>query len=519
MMRSAAIRVHRRTERFESDDRRVITRFLDLGSEQRMRSIVERVLKFDEDEAMELLERVMEHFASRHPDFKASLLQNYAEVARFVGDRQISPERSLLIGAYFTMEYSIESAALFNPSIVPHPDQSNLPPGSLRFLMSLRATGEGHVSSIVFRRGVIDRHGHIHVDPSSRLAYTARPVPDKRYDRHLFRQKLAEMGLANAYTDRVLNRLGEHFTLHDLKTHVQELHGEQYSHPSRRAAGDAMIELALANYDLRFPPDISPDQMVIFPATEGERRGMEDLRLVQFTEDDGSIVYYGTYTAYDGFRIMPQMIMTRDFHHFHVATLNGTCAQNKGMALFPRKVNGKYVMISRLDGENLYIMYSDHPHFWNQAKLLQQPRYAWEAVQLGNSGSPIEIEEGWLLLTHGVGPMRQYCIGATLLDREDPSKILAQTAEPILVPQEDEREGYVPNVVYTCGALIHHGQLFMPYAMADRATGFATIDVQELLDYMTGGGHVEVEKTDTTELLESATPSTLGGADRTGSGG
>ncbi len=519
MIRSAEIRVHRRTERFASDDRRVITRFLNLGSEQRMRSIIRRVLQLSDAEVSDLLERVERNFSSRHHDLKAALLQNYAEVARYVADEPISAERELLIGAYFTMEYSIESAALFNPSIVPHPDQSDMPPGNLRFLMSLRATGEGHVSSIVFRRGILHSNGHVEVHPCPRSAYTARPVPDKRYERKLFRQKLGEMGVLDAFAIAVLNKLGEYFTLRDLKTSIETLLQTSPTPPTDRVTGNAMIELAHANYDLRFPPEVPPEQMVIFPATESESRGMEDLRLVRFVNDDGSVTYYGTYTAYDGHRIMPQMLQTRDFHHFHVATINGKCAQNKGMALFPRKVKGKYVMISRLDGENLYIMRSDHPHFWNEAQLLQQPRYPWEAVQLGNSGSPIETEAGWLLLTHGVGPMRQYCIGATLLDRDDPSRILGQTPEPILVPQEDEREGYVPNVVYTCGALIHEGQLVMPYAMADRATAFATIDVQELIDYMLRRAPKGIKPVDTQPLLDAATPSSLGAADRGGSGG
>lgn len=250
------------------------------------------------------------------------------------------------------------------------------------------------------------------------------------------------------------------------------------------AAVRHMRHLAQANYELSFDDHVAPGDMVIFPMADNESGGMEDVRMVRFVEDDGRVTYYGTYTAYDGFNILPQMFETTDFRRFRIMTLTGKCARNKGVALFPRKIDGQYMMVSRIDGESLYLMRSDNPHIWNQADLLQKPVSPWESVQIGNCGSPLETDRGWLLLTHGVGPMRQYCIGALLLDLENPGRVIGRTREPILVPTEAEREGYVPNVVYTCGALIHHDKLVMPYAMSDSLTGFATFDMEELLAYM-----------------------------------
>ncbi|MHC5112686.1 MAG: glycoside hydrolase family 130 protein, partial [Planctomycetota bacterium] len=247
---------------------------------------------------------------------------------------------------------------------------------------------------------------------------------------------------------------------------------------------DIMLSLARSNYHLEMPADALVSEVVIFPSSENESNGIEDVRLVLFTDDDGSQTYYGTYTAYNGFRIFPQLLEISDFRTVKIHTLSGRNAQNKGMALFPRKVDGWYMMVSRLDNENLYLMRSDNVRFWNDAEVLQTPKFPWEIVQIGNCGSPLETPDGWLLLTHGVGPMRQYCMGATLLDLDNPSKIIGQTSQPLLVPIEDERDGYVPNVVYSCGAMIHHDQLVIPYAMSDFATGFATIPMDELLTHL-----------------------------------
>jgi predicted GH43/DUF377 family glycosyl hydrolase len=489
-MTTEPLQVRRRPDRFVSDDRRVITRFLDLGSPNRIRSVLSRLTQLSDDDAADLLDSVMYDFSTRHRDIGSALRNSFREVAGYLEDpNALSQTRQMLIGAFFTMEYSIESAALFNPSIVVHPNQRGLADGELRFLMSLRATGEGHVSSIVFRRGVIDRHGHIRIDPPPRYAVTARPIPDKRYEKKLFLRKLSEMSTDIELAGQVAQRLGDFFTMDELCDAIFA-YGRSVDTipPNFESVATQMHWLARANYELRFPDDAVPDEMVIFPATANESHGMEDLRLVRFIHEDGTSTYYGTYTAYDGRQIIPMILQTDDFHSFHVHTLNGRFATNKGMAMFPRTVGGAYLMVARHDGESLYVLESDNPHFWNESKLLQPPAEPWEMVQIGNSGSPIETEAGWVLLTHGVGPMRRYCIGAMLLDRDDPYRVIGRLRQPLIVPTDDEREGYVPNVVYSCGAMLHGEQLIIPYAMADRATTIASVSINDLLQRLVDAG-------------------------------
>ena len=326
----------------------------------------------------------------------------------------------MLIGAYLTAEYSLESAALFNPSIVPHHNQRNIPAGAVRIIMSLRATGEGHVSSIVFRTGVIYSDHQIQIDPCSRFTRPVRVVPDKQFEKPLFRRKLQDIGVNDAVTDLVLDRLGDFFTAAQLEQAITEVRAAA---PETLHLEESLQEigwLAHSNYQLELPREAEASELVIFPQTINESHGIEDLRMVRFVEDDGTVTYYGTYTAFDGYHVLPQLIETRDFLRIGVHTINGACAWNKGMALFPRRIGGHYAMCSRIDGENLYIMYSDIVHFWETAELLRTPQYPWGLVQIGNCGSPLETPEGWLLLTHGVGPMRTYCIGAMLLDLNDP---------------------------------------------------------------------------------------------------
>jgi len=467
------------------DDRRVITRLFLPGGEDRICSVLDRVLRLSDGEVSTLLARVMADFSKRHRNIEARFDEHFREAARHLDTTdEISDERRLLIGAYFTMEYSIEAAALFNPSIVPHPDQEGVPAGAIRFIMSLRATGEGHVSSVAFRKGIISADGKITFDPVSRFVEPAEKVKDRLHDKHTFFLKLIEMGAYNDMTGAVLDRLRDEFVYADLIRAIDETGRSDFDPELFQETAGNMRWLARSNYHLTFPEHCSVSEVVIFPVSENESRGIEDARFVRFTDDDGSVMYYGTYTAYNGFRILPQLLETPDFTHFRITTLNGKYAQNKGIALFPRKINGRYMMVSRVDGENLYIMPSGNIRFWNDAQLLQTPQCPWEFMQIGNCGSPMETEEGWLLLTHGVGPMRQYCIGASLLDFEDPSRVIAQLKEPLLVPNEREREGYVPNVVYSCGALIHNAMLIMPYAMSDSATSVATFKLRELLDHI-----------------------------------
>jgi predicted GH43/DUF377 family glycosyl hydrolase len=387
-----------------------------------------------------------------------------------------------LIGSYFTTEYSIESAALFNPSIVLHPRQHNLPAGAVRFILSLRATGEGHVSSIVFRTGVIYSDRRIQMDPPSRLARPIRLVPDGQYDKALFQRKLKDIGVDKSAVDLVLDGLDDSFTLAHLERAITLAREAASEKLQLEETLQGICWLARSNYQLELVREAEASEVVIFPQTSNESRGIEDLRMVRFVDDDGSVTYYGTCTAFDGYRVLPQLIETRDFLNIGVHTINGACARNKGMALFPRRIGGHYVMCSRIDGENLYIMVSDIVQFWETAELLQTPRQPWEFMQIGNCGSPLETPEGWLLLTHGVGPMRTYCIGAMLLDLNDPLKVVGCLDQPLITPTEHERDGYVPNVAYSCGSMIHNGHLYLPFATSDMVTRFAMVSVDHLLE-------------------------------------
>ena len=469
------------------DQARVLLRPFVPGGPERVAGIIARIMELPEDRAGSLLEEVCAEFSRRHLHIQDLFLERFEQVRESLpADRKISLQRRLLIGSYFLAEYSLESAALFNPSIVPHPDQTGLPDGALRFILSLRATGEGHISSIVFREGVIHPDHRIEVLPVAGLLTEPRQVPNPAYEKALFGRKLSELGLTGEFAGRVMDKLGDSFTLEDLRNSIQ---AEQVSLPEGMPTADqrtsqGILMLARSNYEVQFQPGQQLSERVLFPATPSQRNGIEDARFVLLRNDDGVDTYYATFTAYDGRVIMPELVETSDFLRFRFITLNGPAAENKGMAIFPRKIGGRYAMLSRQDNENIYLMFSDNVHFWNERSVLLKPTFPWELVQLGNCGSPIETDAGWLVLIHGVGPMRQYAIGAFLLDRDDPSKVLGRLREPLLKPNESEREGYVPNVVYTCGALVHNGELVIPYGLADHATGFATVPLAEVLGAM-----------------------------------
>jgi predicted GH43/DUF377 family glycosyl hydrolase len=355
----------------------------------------------------------------------------------------------------------------------------------MRFVMSLRATGEGHISSIVFRSGVLDQNNKFLFDPISHFVETPVLELDPVFKLNPFQRKLIEMGANNEISTYVFSQLSEDFTYTDLLQKMSALCREQRFDKTNQSRTFEIIRwLADSNYEVTFHDDHRISERVIFPVSKNESRGIEDARFVQFYDDNGDVVYYATYTAYNGFSILPQLIETKDFIKFNVLTLNGNAAQNKGMALFPRKIGGFFAMLSRQDGENNHIMFSDNIHFWQKSQIIQEPELPWEFIQIGNCGSPLETDEGWIVLTHGVGPMRQYCIGAMLLDLENPTKVIARLDEPLLTPNEKEREGYVPNVVYSCGALIHNNVLIIPYAMSDINSGIATVIVKELLGAM-----------------------------------
>ncbi len=466
---------------------RVLFRPFQFGETNRYLKIIARILSLPEREVARQTETVLADFKGRHQRLGQYFLRRYEQVKEYlpVAESEVTAARRVLIGAYFTLEYSLESAALFNPSIVPHPDQSGVAEGGLRFVLSLRAVGEGHISSITFGTGTIDAANNITIDEDSPFVTAPEFVPNSIYEKPLFEQKLSEMDRHDDIAKSVMDALDATFTLDQLKATVELVKRQQRTKADEvaRAAHD-IIALAQANYEMEYDADTDITERVIFPYAPHEANGIEDARFVRFVGDDGNVTYYATYTAYDGKAIFPQILETGDFRHFKIATLNGPEVQNKGMALFPRKINGNYAMISRQDGENVYIMFSEQLHFWYTKQLLLKPTYPWEFVQLGNCGSPIETDEGWLLLTHGVGAMRKYCIGAALLDKNDPTKVIGRVKEPILTPIANEREGYVPNVVYSCGALVHNGMLILPYAMSDYASSFALLPMDELMKNM-----------------------------------
>jgi predicted GH43/DUF377 family glycosyl hydrolase len=380
------------------------------------------------------------------------------------------------------MEYSIEAAAFFNPSIVEHPDQSETGPGEKRVIISFRATGEGHVSSIVFRTGVIDKYNNLTVEPAGKFLEEAESIQRHIYDKASFKSKLDEMDSHTIIpSDLILDRLSDTFTYGELRKCIEEARNTLHLASDKEMLFDQIMWVASSHYELQFSLDTNISERVIFPVSINEKNGIEDARFVKFTDDNNTTIYFATYTAYNGTSILPKMLDTKDFYHFRILPLHGEIAQNKGMAMFPRKINGKYAMLCRLDGFNNYIAFSDKITVWHEAKLLQQPEFPWELVQIGNCGSPIETEEGWLVITHGVGPMREYSIGASLFDLQNPEKETGRLKSPLLIPNTEEREGYVPNVLYSCGSMVHNEDLIIPYAMSDYASTYATVNLRELL--------------------------------------
>jgi predicted GH43/DUF377 family glycosyl hydrolase len=466
---------------------RVVIRPFEARSGGRTERIIARVTSLSEQEVEGLLESVMREFRGRHQRTREFFLHRFDQVrSQLLTDQPVSESRRLLIGSYFSQEYALESAALFNPSMVWHPDQSGLSDGTRRFILSLRATGEGHISSIAFRSGTIDAQNLIRMDEPTRFVEIPELLLNAAYNKRLFYCKLVELGIDSTLAEQMLSAVGDRFTLDELEIALQSfLRANRFRHRELDPVAHTMLMLAKANYEIRFAAELNVSERIIFPSSPTETHGIEDARFVHFTQDDGRGCYFATYTAYDGRVTLPQMLETQDFLHFKVNTLNGPEALNKGFALFPRKINGKYAMLSRQDNENIYLMYSDVPYFWYTKKIFAKPTYPWEFLQLGNCGSPIETEAGWLVLTHGVGAMRKYVLGAFLLDRHDPSCVIGRLKTPLLEANADEREGYVPNVVYSCGAQLHGRELIIPYAMADYASTFATVPLDDVRNAMT----------------------------------
>ena len=472
--------VSRLTKKIGPKPVRVILQYFNVGNEQRILNVIHRVLSLPEQEAVHQLERVMQDFSFRHLNFKRKLIENYEQIEKYIKE-DISSERKLLLGAYFSKEYSIEAASLFNPSIVSHPDQSFLKSGVLRFIMSLRATGEGHISSLEFRSGIIDENCEIYFDETSRFCELPVVNEEKIIGKDLLTKIIHSK---NDVEKNIFSKLPQSFTYKQVKKILNE---------ELKACRDENIKMFIekilnfseANYEITFNESTAVSERIIFPYSQNEVVGMEDARFVKFTDDDGSVTYYATYTADNGRTFGTQLIETKDFLNFSICTLHGNAIQDKGMALFPRKVNGKYVLSSRQGGENLQIMFSDDLHRWDEYKQHRVPVEPWEFIQLGNCGSPIETKEGWLLLTHAVGPFRKYSLSAILLDLNDPSRIIGRLKSPLIEPLENEREGYVPNVVYSCGSIVHNDELIIPYAMSDSYSGFAKIFLPGLLAELT----------------------------------
>lgn len=482
------IAVNRKYIKIAPDPSRVIARFFDIDDDRKI-NVIRKVLAMTDIEVNIAVNQVLRSYSKRHRNISLIFETHFNKVNHLLKNLDIVPDtlnrsRKVLIGSYFTMEYSIEAAAFFNPSIVEDPDQSGLVRHEKRVIISFRATGEGHISSLVFRSAIIDKNIDLTIEPVGKMLAEAERIIKNVYDKESFINKLVEMGdfKNNVFAVFVLDKLDNSFTYGELKRAVKETKNIHQLSVENDLIINQMMWLAKSHYELEFSLDSAISERVIFPISETEKKGIEDARFVRFIDDDAEITYYATYTAYDGISILPKLLETKDFYNFKVLPIHGEIAQSKGMALFPRKINGKYAMLCRIDGVNNFIAYSDTMNIWREVKLIQEPKYSWELVQVGNCGSPIETQEGWLIITHGVGPMREYALGASLYDLDNPEKVIGRLKTPLLTPNSDEREGYVPNVVYSCGSIIHNGNLIIPYAMSDYASTYATINLDELLN-------------------------------------
>ncbi len=518
--------VTRKNHIFYPDPSRVIVRFLSVNDE-RTADIIKNVLAMSEKQLNDSMNRVARGYSIRHRSIFQIFQKHFDKLAPVfdkmkVNQKGLTSSQKSLIGSYFTMEYSIESAAFFNPSIMEDPDQTELEPNEKRVIFSFRATGEGHISSIVFRSAILDKNNDIRLASAGKMLAEADVIKRHVYHKKSFREKLKLLKNVDGrfspvildepkvkedskvvdipkftiedYPDKtktkkesvspdfILEKLGDSFGYGELRGDLAIARkNPEFNTEAHVRIMNQMMWIASSHYEINFSIDSSISERVIFPISQTEINGIEDARFVKFTDDDGEVTYYATYTAYDGASIMPKLLSTKDFYTFRIMPISGEVAYNKGMALFPRKVNGKYAMLCRIDGVNNYIAYSDSINMWREAKIIQQPKYPWELVQIGNAGSPIETEDGWLVITHGVGPMREYALGASLYELDNPEKEIGRLSSPLMVPNEVEREGYVPNVIYSCGSMIHNDSLIIPYAMSDRASTYATVNLKELL--------------------------------------
>lgn len=454
------------------------------GDESRASGVVARVLALDETDVTRHLEALLERFDHRHRDLVATFRQHADRIGNRLDPHvELSDERRLLLGATFTHEYAVEAAAVCNPSLVVHPDQRSAPPLGLRFVMSVRGIGEGHRSNIGFRTGLVTAEGTVTLDEPEPFP-TLGSVHPGVFTRDAFHFNLTALGKDDESATYVLDRLGDTFTSDELETQLTVLAAQRDTRRGAPATVALLRTIAARSYTTSFPADTHLSERVLWPAMDAESNGMEDARFVRFVDDDGAVTYYATYTAFDGAGISQQLLETTDFGTFVSSPLVGPAAANKGLALFPRRIGGRFAALSRRDGETNAVAFSDSLDHWGSAVTCEAPDRGWGVIQLGNCGPPIETDDGWLVLTHGVGPMRTYSIGALLLDLDDPTRVVKTLAEPLLTPADDEQDGYVPNVVYSCGSLLHGETLVVPYGIADTSIAIATIRWPELLEAM-----------------------------------
>jgi predicted GH43/DUF377 family glycosyl hydrolase len=476
------------------DDRRVVIKLFVPGEDaqlvqNRASSLIERILQLDEAETARLLDDVLGRFSGRHHDLLAVFQHHYDLVQhRVPPEIELSPTARTLIGAYFSHEYSVEAAALCNPSMVPHPDQSGLEAGELRVAISLRQIGEGHISSIGFCSAVLGPADGIRLEDRDGPLMIGHRVGAKHM-RFQLSAALIDEEIDNEASAYVVSALPERYTDEEFEDVIGHVPAELLARPTTQETLDRILHIVGEDYAVSFPCTVPLHQRVMWPATRAETNGMEDARFVQVVDADGRTAYQATYTAYDGRHISGRAIYSRDLRHFEVTHLHGPAARNKGMALFPRYVGGRKLALCRSDGETLGLSVRDDQHRWQQAVPLLVPHRGWDLIQVGNCGSPVETEAGWLVLTHGVGPMRRYAIGAMLLDLDNPERVLADLPEGLLDPDDVEREGYVPNVLYSCGGLVHAGRFWLPYGASDVRVGFASVPLDTLLGRMVPTGY------------------------------
>lgn len=478
--------IERKDVKIYPNSRRVIARFF-FSSDERAKGIIEKVMAMKDEAVLPIILPLLQEYSKRHRNITKIYERNCKKLKYLFDEMKINHDdmdkmRRMLIGSYFTHEYSTESAAFFNPSMIEDPDQSELEEGKKRVIISFRAVGEGHISSIAFRRALIDENNNIEVIPEGNYIDEAEVVRTAMYQKKLFLKNAINTSIDKEVLKKIGDKLDEEFDYLTLRKLIMNSTSNLKDDATEKVEYEKVLWLADSYHDIVFSLDTDISDRVIFPISEFEKKGIEDARFVKFTDEEGETCYYATYTAYDGVMIMPKLLQTSDFYQFKIKPLYGDGAQNKNLALFPRKINGKFAMMSRIDGVNNYIMYSKNINVWEDPQVLQQPKFPWEYIQIGNCGSPIETEEGWLIISHGVGPMRRYCLGASLLKLDDPTVEIGRLKEPLLIPQNDEREGYVPNVLYSCGSLVHNGELIIPYGLSDYGSAFATVNLSALLD-------------------------------------